>query len=266
MRCSRLAIRDRAAIGSPCEPGADEHELVVAQAVDALDVDEDAVGHAEVAELGGDAHVAHHRPPDHGDLAAGLLGGVEHLLHAVHVAAEAGDDDAPLRVAEDLVDRGGDLELGGGEARHVGVRRVGEEEVDPLLAEAGEGAQVGEPAVERQLVHLEVAGVQQGAGLGAHEDGERVGDRVVDGHELEVEDAEPLALPLLDRHRVGPDAVLLELGLDEGEGQRGADERDVALELEQVGHGADVVLVAVRQHDRPRCRRGDPAGRRSRGG
>ena len=29
-----------------------------------------------------------------------------------------------------------------------------------------------------------------------------------------------------------------------------ADERDVGLELEQVGHGADVVLVAVGQHDR----------------
>ncbi len=119
----------------------------------------------------------------------------------------------------------------------------------PSSPEPGEGPQVGEATVERQLVHLEVAGVQQGAGLGAHEDGERVGDRVVDGHELEVEDAEPLALALLDGHRVGPDAVLLELGLDEREGQRGADEGDVALELEQVGHGADVVLVAVREDD-----------------
>ena len=145
---------------------------------------------------------------------------------------------------------GRDLELGRREAGDVGVRRVGEEEVDALLPQPGEGAQVGQAAVEGQLVHLEVAGVQHRAGLGAHEDGERVGDRVVDGHELEVEDAELLALALLDRHGVRPDAVLLELGLDEGQGQRGADDRDVALELEQVGHGADVVLVAVREDDR----------------
>src|SRR6478735_2554867 len=133
--------------------GADEDELVVTQAVDLLDVDEDAVGHPEVAELGGDAHVAHHRAPHHGDLAAGLLRGAEHLLHAVHVAAEAGDDDAALGVAEDLVDGRSDLELGRREAGDVGVRRVGEEEVDALLAQPGEGTQVGEAAVERQLVH-----------------------------------------------------------------------------------------------------------------
>ena len=44
---------------------------------------------------------------------------------------------------------------------HLGVGRVGHEQVDALLAQPGEGAQVGEPAVERQLVHLEVAGVQE---------------------------------------------------------------------------------------------------------
>src|SRR6476661_4261305 len=230
--------------------GADEDELVVAQAVDLLDVDEDAVRHPEVAELGRDAHVAHHRAADHGHLAARLLGRVEHLLDAVHVAAEAGDDDASLGMAEDLVDGGRDLELGRRETGDVGVGRVGEEEVDALLPEPGEGAQVGQATVQGQLVHLEVAGVQQRAGLGAHEDGERVGDRVVDGDELEVEDAELLALPLLDGHGVRPDAVLLELGLHEREGQRGADDRDVALELEQVGHRADVVLVAVREDDR----------------
>src|SRR6478735_7026965 len=237
--------RHRLALGA----GADEDHLVVGQVVELLDVDEDAVGDLEIAELGGDAHVADHGAPDHGHLAAGLLGGVQDLLDAVHVAAEAGDDDASLGVPEHLVDGRGDLQLGRGEAGDVGVRRVGEEQVDALLPQPREGAQVGEAAVERQLVHLEVAGVQQRAGLGAHEHGERVGDGVVDRDELEVEDAELLALALLDRHRERLDAVLLELGLDEGEGQRGADERDVALEAQQVRDRTDVVLVAVRQDD-----------------
>ena len=141
--------------------------------------------------------------PDHGDLAAGLLGGVEHLLHAVHVRGEAGHDDPALGVPEHLVDRRGDVALGRGEAGHLGVGGVGEEEVDALLPQPREGAQVGEPAVERQLVHLEVAGVQQGAAGGAHGHGQRVGDRVVDRHELAVEDAELLAVALAHPERVG---------------------------------------------------------------
>ncbi len=44
--------------------------------------------------------------------------------------------------------------------------------------------------------------------------------------------------------------MLLELGLDEREGQRGADERDVVAQAQEVGDGADVVLVAVREDDR----------------
>ena len=100
---------------------------------------------------------------------------------------------------------------------HLGVGGVDHEQVDALLAEPGERAQVGDAAVERQLVHLEVAGVQHRAGRGAHGDRERVGDRVVDGDELALEGAEPLALPLADRQRERRDAVLLELGLDERE-------------------------------------------------
>ena len=70
--------------------------------------------------------------------------------------------------AEDLVEHRGDVALGRGEAGHLGVGGVGHEQVDALLAQPREGAQVGEPAVERQLVHLEVAGVQQRAARGAH--------------------------------------------------------------------------------------------------
>ena len=132
----------------------------------------------------------------------------------------------------------------------LGVGGVGEEEVDALLPQPRERAEVGQPSVQRQLVHLEVAGMQQSAGRRANHDGERVGDRVVDRDELEVEDAELLPRALLDRQRVRRDAVLLELGLEQGEGQLRADERDVGLALEQERHRTDVVLVAVGEDDR----------------
>jgi hypothetical protein len=59
-------------------------------------------------------------------------------------------------------------------------------QVDALLAEPGERAQVGDAAVQRQLVHLEVAGVQDSRRR-ADRHRERVRDRVVDGEELAVE-------------------------------------------------------------------------------
>ena len=224
-------------------------DLVVRQVARLLVVDQDALGHVQVAELGGDGHVAHHAAAEQRDAAPVGGRGIQHLLHAVHVAREARDDDAARGLADDLVEHRADAALERGEPGHVGVGRVDEEQVDALLAEPREGAQVGDAVVERQLVHLEVAGGEHDAGRGPDRDGERIGDRVVDRDELEVERADLLVLALLDGQRVRLDAVLLELRLDERERQAGADQGDVGLELQQVRDGADVVLVAVGEHD-----------------
>src|SRR5690606_19592826 len=81
--------RNRLALGA----GGNEDELVVAQVVDLLDVDDGVLGDGEVAQFGGDAHVAHHGASDEGHLAAVGVGGVEHLLDAVDVRGEGRDDD-----------------------------------------------------------------------------------------------------------------------------------------------------------------------------
>lgn len=104
-------------------------------------------------------------------------------------------------------------------------------------------------AVQRELVHLEVAGVDHHARGRADGDGQRVRDGVVDRDELAVERADALAVALGDFEGVRADAVLLELCLDQREGQLGADQRDVLLQPEQEGDATDVVLVAVREHD-----------------
>ena len=81
---------------------------------------------------------------------------------------------------------------------------------------------------------------------------------MVDREELALERAEPLDVALGHLQGVRADAVLLELGLDQGQRQLGADQRDVRLAAQQVGTRADVVLVRVGQHDRRRCRRAGP--------
>lgn len=72
---------------------------------------------------------------------------------------------------------------------------------------------------------------------------------MVDRDEFAVERADPLGVALLHLKGVGADAVLLKLGLDKGEGQLRADERDVRLLAQQVGDATDVVLVPVGEHD-----------------
>ena len=229
--------------------GADQDDLLVGKVVEDLDVDDEPGGHLQVAEVTGDAHVPDHRAADEGDLAAAFVGGVEHLLDAVDVAGEARHDDPLLGPGEGLPQHLRDVALGRDEAGDLGVGGVRQEQVDALLAEPREGRQVGEAAVERELVHLEVAGGDDHARRGADGDGQRVRDGVVDGDELAVERADALAVALGDLQRVRPDAVLLELRLDEREGQLGADQRDVGLLAQQEGDGADVVLVAVGQDD-----------------
>ena len=140
---------------------------------------------------------------------------------------------------------GRQVPLGHRETGDLGVGGVGHEQVDPLLAEAGEGPQVGDPLVQRELVHLEVAGVQDQARRGPDGDREAVGDRVVDRDELEVEHALGGAVALLDLAQLGADAVLLELLPDQRQREAGPDEGDVRPLLQQVGDAADVVLVPV---------------------
>ena len=140
---------------------------------------------------------------------------------------------------------------GGDEAGHLGVGRVGHQQVDALATEPRPAAEVGDPAVERQLVHLEVAGVQDGAGRGADRDGERVGDRVVDGDELAVERAELLGLALL-RPRACSGLIRCSCSLPSISARVSREPISgmSGFLAQQVRHRADVVLVAVGQDDR----------------
>src|SRR5262249_16605342 len=157
---------------------------VVRQVHRLVDADHQAARDVQQAQVAGDAHVADHAAADEGDLPAVPGGRVHHLLDAVHVGGEGGDDDATAGLGEDRVEHRAELPLGGDEAGDLRVGRVGQQQLHALGAEPGEAGQVGDPPVQRQLVHLEVAGVQHDAGRGLDGDRERVRDRVVDREEL----------------------------------------------------------------------------------
>ncbi|CAB4935134.1 unannotated protein [freshwater metagenome] len=175
--------------------------------------------------------------------------GVEYLLNAVHVTGEARDDHASRRFAEHLLDGRDQVAFGDHEPGHFGVGGVDEEEIEPFFAEACEAPEVGDPTVQRELVHLEVTGVQHQPGVGTNGDGQTVGNRVVDGNELEFERAFLSGLPRLDLDQRRRDLELLELGSQEMQRQPRRDDGNVATLAQQIRDAADVVLVPVRQND-----------------
>src|SRR5690606_16652858 len=132
------------------------------------------------SQFGRDGHVAHHRPAHERHPATVSMGGVEYLLHSVDVTGETRHDDPLPRTRDDVVQYGSDVALRGHKTRDLGVGGVDAQQIDAFVAEPGEPRQVGEPAVERQLVELDVTRVQHEPGGGTQRDGERVGDRVVD--------------------------------------------------------------------------------------
>ena len=157
----RWAIRLSADIGSPWRPGGDQHLTLGREVGEVLGVDQHVGRDVEVAEVPGDRPCCgpssgrRTRPCGRARTAASSTC----CTRCTWEAKQATMIRWSLP-AKTLVEDRRDLLLGGGEAGDLGVGGVGQEEVDALLPQPRERPQVGDPAVERELVHLEVAGVQ----------------------------------------------------------------------------------------------------------
>ena len=179
-RRQRLALR----------AGAEDQLLAGRHVVEVGGLDEHVVRHVHVAEVAGDVHVPAHRPADDDDLAAGVGRDVDRLLHAVDVRREARDEHAAAALRDDLAERLADDALGTREAGPLRVRRVAEQQVDAAVAELGQPADVGAQAVDRRVVELPVAGVEDAAGARLDRDADAVGHGVRHADELEPERAD----------------------------------------------------------------------------
>ncbi len=231
--------------------GGDNDQLVGAVAVDLVDLDEDAVGHLEVAQLGRLGHHIEHTAPGKRHLALVLHRIVHDLLHAVDVGGETCDDDAAvLRALEQVGEALPHLALAHG---HAGLHRVGrihQQRQHAAVAQLAKARQVGDLALDRGGVDLEVARHDDNAGGGVDRQGQRVWNRVVDVDELHGHTAHLDGVARL--HHIQLDAaeqpVLLELALDQPQREARGIDRGVDA-LEQKRQPADVILVAVGEHD-----------------
>ena len=212
------------------------------------------VGGVRDPEVGGDVEVLAHRAADERDLAVELRGGVDDLLDAMHVGGEAGDDDPALAARERLEQRRADARLRGARrraGRRWSSRRRGR--AGPRWPSSASRAKSAGFAVDRRLVELVVAGERGSVPTSVCSATAQASGIECDMWIISIPNGpaslDPAGRQVAQRHVA--QLVLLELRADHPDRQPAAVDRRRDADLaEDVGQRADVVLVAVGEHDR----------------
>ena len=245
-----VAVGDTAKRGHRLALGTGAHvdELVVLHVMGLLQVDDRVFRKSQVAQIRSDGHVANHGTAHEHHLATVLVGGVDNLLHAVHMAGEAGHDDLARSLGECLIKRWTNGGFRFDEAWNLSVGGIHHQQIHALFAELAELHQIGDAMVERQLIELDIAGIDEASGRSLHEHSQSVRNGMRDVHELKIERTDLQLVTSLDLNQSRIDAMFLALGFDESQRELGTDQRNVGAELQQIRHAADMILVAVGEH------------------
>ena len=204
----------------------------------------------DVAEVLRDLGRLHHGAADQRDLASVLERQLHRQLDAMDGRREAGDEQLLPGAGEDFLEARAHRAFARRVAAALDVGRILEQRQHAFLAVLGEGVQIEEPVVGGRRIDLEVAGMNQDAQRRMDRQRHAVHQAVrhLDGIDGERADLEALARPDLVEHGVVEQAVLFQLALDIGQGELGAIHRHVQFG-QNPGQRADVVFVAVGQHD-----------------
>ena len=179
-RRQRLALR----------AGAEDQLLVRRDVVEVGGLDEHVLRHVDVAEVARDVHVAAHRPADDDDLAAVSTATSIACCMRWMFDAKLETSTRPLRGGMIWRNASPTTRSERVKPGALCVRRVAEQQVDAAVAELGEPADVGLQPVDRRVVELPVAGVEDAAGRSSRSRSRRVGHRVRHADELDPERAE----------------------------------------------------------------------------
>src|SRR4051812_17944971 len=107
-----------------------------------------------------------------------LVGGVHHLLDARDEGSKGRHDDAPARLAEDIIKSGGYNRFAGGHTGRLDMDAIAHQEGYATPSDFGQLAKLGYFSVYRGLVELEVAGMYDQTGRARNRQPDAIGDRV----------------------------------------------------------------------------------------
>ena len=184
-------------------PGAHQNDLVVGQVADTVDVDQRVRRDLQVAQFAGHVHVADHGTAHECDLAPVLGGHIDHLLDAMDVTGETGDDHPflgagprPARSAGRISDSDFTKPLTSALVESTSSRSTPSEPSLPIAVRSVIRPSRGSWSILKSPVWMTRPAV-----VSMHP--KRIGDRVVHRQELDPESTQPLRVTLLDHLQRG---------------------------------------------------------------
>ena len=198
----------------------------------------------------GDLHVVHHAAADEPDLPPDQRGNVHHLLDALDRAGEAGNQHFARRRAAKLFQARPHGALGRRVSRPLDVGAVAEKRQHAFLAVRRKRVQIERLPVDWRRIHLVVAGVNDHARRRAYRQRHAIDRAVRDVDVFDAEASDLRAIAGLHFAQVGriQQPVFLQPLAHQRQRESGAVDRHVQV-AQDVGQGADVIFVPVRQHD-----------------
>src|SRR5229473_2082835 len=220
------------------------------ESANVLRPDDHAVGDTQQLERVGNLDVVDHAAPDEGDFAVYARGNVDDLLNAVNGRSEAGQNHAPRRGAAKFFDARNDGALRGCKTGALHVRGIAEQRQHALVAIPGERVQIERGAAHGSLIDFEIAGVDDDAERRANGQGDAIHGAVRHGNEFDFKGAdfhETAGYYFAKRGRLQKPRFVESFFY-----QRQREARPVHGNIQiaqDVGQGANVVFMAMRQHD-----------------
>ena len=178
-------------LGLPLGARAEAHDVLSREVADVAVLDLHAGRDPEIAQPLRDLGVVDHPAADERHSAVELRREVDDDLHPIDARREGGDDDLAVCVGEDLLEGIGYVDFGSRETAAVDVGAVGQQCQNTRRAELSQPVHVDALAVDRGLVDLEVAGVDDDAVRRLDGQRDAVRDAVGDPKKLDGERSRP---------------------------------------------------------------------------
>ncbi len=209
-------------------------------------LDQSLLRNAQFANLHSNAADVHHASADEADTATVAHCVVNDHLHTVNVRREHGNNDSALRFTEHIFKRHADFLFGDGITGTFDVCGLAQHRQHAAFAQLSEGRKIGDVAVYRRVVNLEVTRHDDRACRAGQRNGTCTGNGVADVDEprREVPAELHLVTRLNDLHRDALNAVLLQFQVNQRQRQLRAVQRCRHL-TKDVRCRADMILMTV---------------------
>ena len=227
--------------------GRDDNGLLSRIVFELIDVDQGIFRDIEHVEFGSGLNDIDHAAAFDDNLPAVFVGMVDDLLNAVHVGGEGRDNDTSiLVVAENLVDIPADCFLGRCMSGALRIGGVAHEGQHTFISQFGEALQIDGVAVNRRIIHLEIACVYDRARGGLDGQGSGIHNTVIGLDEFDIKFSQFHNVAEGDNVKFChlEQVVLAELVFDDAHRQTRPVHGDIDL-FQNIGKGADMIFMAM---------------------